>query len=86
MELQPLLHDLLVAVHAPTQAWSGEDGQVALADGRGAQGVYHGDVRVLRGAHLTVDGAAPEAVASGADGPGRARAVLLARGVDGPGA
>ncbi|RMI01342.1 glycogen debranching N-terminal domain-containing protein, partial [Cellulomonas triticagri] len=59
---------------------------VALADGRGAQGVYHGDVRVLRGAHLTVDGAAPAAVASGADGPGRARAVLLARGVDGPGA
>ncbi|WP_282943735.1 glycogen debranching N-terminal domain-containing protein [Cellulomonas endometrii] len=86
MELQPLLHDLLVAVHAPTQAWSAPDGQVGLTDGRGAQGVYHGDVRVLAGARLTVDGAEPEVVASGADGPGRARAVLLARTVDGPGA
>jgi glycogen debranching enzyme len=86
MELQPLLHDLLVAVHAPTQAWSAPDGQVGLTDGRGAQGVYHGDVRVLSGAVLTVDGALPEPVASGADGPGRARAVLLARTVDGPGA
>ncbi|WP_147796497.1 glycogen debranching N-terminal domain-containing protein [Cellulomonas sp. Y8] len=86
MELQPLLHDLLVAVHAPTQAWSDADGQIGLADGRGAQGVYHGDVRVLAGARLTVGGAAPEAVASGADGPGRARTVLLARAVDGPGA
>ncbi|WP_454048407.1 glycogen debranching N-terminal domain-containing protein [Cellulomonas sp. Marseille-Q8402] len=86
MELQPLLHDLLVAVAAPTQAWSGPDGQIALADGRGAQGVYHGDVRVLAGARLTVGGVVPEAVASGADGPGRARTVLLARSVDGPGA
>ncbi len=86
MELQPLLHDLLVTVHAPTQAWSDRDGQVSLADGRGAQGVYHGDVRVLSGARLTVDGAVPEAVVSGADGPGRTRAVLLARTVDGPGA
>jgi len=86
MELQPLLHDLLVAVHAPTQAWSGRDGQVGLTDGRGAQGVYHGDVRVLSGARLTVAGAEPEAIGSGADGPGRVRAVLLARTVDGPGA
>jgi glycogen debranching enzyme len=86
MELQPLLHDLLVAVHAPTQAWSGRDGQVGLTDGRGAQGVYHGDVRVLAGARLTVAGAEPEAIGSGADGPGRARTVLLARAVDGPGA
>jgi glycogen debranching enzyme len=86
MELQPLLHDLLVAVHAPTQAWSDRDGQVALVDGRGAQGVYHGDVRVLAGAVLTVGGVRPEAIASGADGAGRARTVLLARSVDGPGA
>lgn len=86
MELQPLLHDLLVAVHAPTQAWSDQDGQIFLADGRGAQGVYHGDVRVLSGALLIVDGTLPEAIASGTDGAGRARTVLLARTVDGPGA
>ncbi|HEY0186064.1 MAG TPA: glycogen debranching N-terminal domain-containing protein [Cellulomonas sp.] len=101
MELQPLLHDLLVAVAAPTQAWSDRAGQIALADGRGAQGVYHGDVRVLAGARLTVAGVPgsgalagtadpvavePEAVAAGTDGPGRVRVVLLARTVDGPGA
>lgn len=86
MDLQPLLHDLLVAAAAPTQAWSDRAGQIALADGRGAQGVYHGDVRVLRGARLTVSGAEPEAIAAGADGAGRTRAVLLARTVDGPGA
>lgn len=85
MELQPLLHDLLVAVHAPTQAWSDSCGQIGLVDGRGAQGIYHGDVRVLSGARLTVDGATPEAISSGADGAGRARTVLLARTVDGPG-
>lgn len=86
MELQPLLHDLLVAVRAPTQAWSDRDGQVSLTDGRGAQGVYHGDVRVLAEAVLTVGGALPEAIASGADGAGRTRSVLLVRSVDGPGA
>lgn len=81
--LQPLLHDLLVAVHAPTQAWSADDGQIRPL---GAQGLYHGDTRVLAGARLTVGGVEPEAVAAGPDGPGRVRAVLLARGVDGPGA
>lgn len=86
MDLQPFLHDLLAAVHAPTQAWSAADGQVRLTDGRGAQGVYHGDVRVLAGVVLTVDGAEPEAVGGGLEGPGEVRAVLLPRGVDGPGA
>jgi glycogen debranching enzyme len=86
MELQPLLHDLLAAVQAPTQAWSDPEGQIGLTEGRGAQGVYHSDVRVLSGARLTVSGAAPESIGSGADGPGRVRAVLLARSVDGPGA
>ena len=44
MDLQPFLHVLLAAVQAPTQAWSARDGQVRAA---GAQGFYHGDVRVL---------------------------------------
>ncbi len=83
MELQPLLHDLLVAVHAPTQVWSADDGQIRTA---GAQGLYHGDTRVLAGARLTVGGDEPETVAAAPDGPGRVRAVLLARTVDGPGA
>ena len=57
MDLQPFLHDLLAAVRAPTQAWSAADGQVRRA---GAQGVYHGDVRVLAEAVVTVGGVEPE--------------------------
>lgn len=82
MELQPLLHDLLAAVHAPTQAWSAQDGQIR----DGAQGVLHGDVRVLSGAVLTVDGREPEAIGGAPDGLGRVRVTTLTRGVDGPGA
>lgn len=83
MPLQPLLHDLLVATMAPTQAWSGRDGQVRPA---GAQGFYDGDVRVLSRAELTVAGAEPEAISAGPAGPGAVEVVALLRGVDGPGA
>lgn len=83
MELQPLLHDLLAAVHAPTQAWSGQDGQIRPG---GAQGVLHGDVRVLSAAVLTVDGREPEAIGGAPDGAGRVRITTLTRGIDGPGA
>lgn len=83
MELQPLLHDLLTAVMAPTQAWSGADGQVRA---HGAQGFYQGDVRVLSQAVLTVAGREPETISAGSVGPGAVEVVALLRGVDGPGA
>ena len=86
MELQPLLHDLLTAAAAPTQGWSGPDGQIRST---GAHGVYHGDVRVLSRAVLTVDGAEPEAVAAGPAGPRSGacvEVVSLVRPLDGPGA
>ncbi|MEZ0447753.1 glycogen debranching N-terminal domain-containing protein [Cellulomonas sp. ICMP 17802] len=83
MDLQPLLHDLLAAVLAPTQAWSGPDGQIRAS---GAQGVHHGDVRVLSAACVRVGGVEPETVAAAPDGPGRVRVVALTRAVDGPGA
>ncbi len=67
MKLQPLLHDLLVATMAPTQAWSAPDGQIRAT---GAQGVYHGDTRVLSRAVVTVAGEEPEVVAAGPTGPG----------------
>lgn len=54
--LQPYLHDLLACLAAPTQAWSGTDGQVRP---EGAQGVFHGDVRVLSTAVLRVSGEEP---------------------------
>ncbi len=83
MPRQPLLHELLVALAAPTQAWSGLDGQIRP---EGAQGAYHGDLRVLSGAVLRVGGEEPEPIGAGGDGPGRVLAVHVARAVDGPGA
>ncbi|MDT0164370.1 glycogen debranching N-terminal domain-containing protein [Actinotalea sp. AC32] len=85
MELQPLLHDLLVATSAPTQAWSSPDGQVRAS---GAQGLYEGDVRVLSRAELLVDGVPPETVAAGPVGAGAdtVEVVALLRTVDEPGA
>ena len=85
MERQPLLHDLMVATMAPTQAWSGPDGQVRAG---GAHGWYHGDVRVLSRAVVTVGGAPraepeePEAIASGPAGAGAVEVLALLRGVD----
>jgi len=80
---QPLLHDLLPALCAPTQAWSAADGQVRS---HGAQGVYHSDLRVLSLATLLVGGEEPETVAAGPDGPGEVLVTALLRAVDGPGA
>ena len=83
MKLQPLLHDLLVATMAPTQAWSAADGQIRAS---GAQGVYHGDTRVLSRAVVTVAGQEPEVVAAGPTGPGAIQVVSLLRMVDESGA
>lgn len=48
----PLLHDELVALSAPTQAWSRRDGTM---DGP-AHGLFHGDWRWVRGLELLIDG------------------------------
>ncbi|TRW47132.1 glycogen debranching N-terminal domain-containing protein [Georgenia yuyongxinii] len=83
MTRQPFLQDLLVCLHAPTQAWSAPDGQVR---GSGMQGLVHADVRVLSRAVLTVGGEEPEVLAAGPEGAGTVRIVAVARSVDGPGA
>lgn len=83
MTRQPFLHDLIPTVMAPTQVWSGPDGQVR---GRGAQGVFHGDLRALSRFLVTVDGDEPEALSSAPAGPGRLETVGAVRGIDGPGA
>ena len=82
MALQPLLHNLLVATMAPTQAWSGPDGQIRSI---GAQGIYEGDVRLLCRAVLTVDGQQPEVVSAGPAGVGAVEVMALLRTVDEPG-
>lgn len=83
MDLQPFLHELLAAVQAPTQAWSARDGQVR---GLGAEGFYHGDVRVLSQALLTVSGAEPEVIRAAPSGRQEVHVVAAVRGIDGPGA
>lgn len=55
--LQPFLSDGIVALRAPTQVWSGRDGEL----GRHAiDGLYHGDTRFLRATALTYGGAEDE--------------------------
>ncbi len=81
MGLQPLLHDLLCATSAPTQAWSGADGQIRA---HGAQGIFHGDRRLLSTALLTVGGLEPECIAAGASVPGAVEVLSLIRSVEGP--
>jgi len=83
MPRQPLLHDLLTALAAPTQAWSAPDGQIRPS---GAQGVFHGDVRVVSRAELTISGEEPEVISVRTDGPGVVNVVALARGIDPGGA
>jgi glycogen debranching enzyme len=83
VDLQPFLHDLLAAVQAPTQAWSAADGQVRV---EGAQGFYHGDVRVLSSAVLTVAGAEPETMLAAPSARQEIRVAAAVRAADGPGA
>lgn len=51
---QPFLHDLACLLAAPMQAWTTADGSIAL--GAGAQGVYMGDTRIVRGLTLRTGG------------------------------
>ena len=81
MDLQPLLHDLLWAAAAPTQAWSAPDGQIRAS---GAQGIFHGDTRLLSTAVILVNGLEPESIASGATDPGTVEAISLVRSIEGP--
>lgn len=74
--VQPALHNLAVCLRAPTLAVSGLDGQLR---GEGAQGVLHGDVRVLSVAIVRVDGQEPEAISSSRRGAGGYRFTGLLR-------
>ena len=51
---QPFLHDLTCLLAAPMQAWTTADG--SIAPGAGAQGVYMGDTRIVRGLSMQTDG------------------------------
>lgn len=80
---QPLLHDEVVVLAAPTQAWSGRDGTVGTNP---VHGYWTGDQRFVSAVAVEVQGSAVEPVAVVPDG---ARATVftgLLRGLDGPGA
>ncbi|HTJ36009.1 MAG TPA: glycogen debranching N-terminal domain-containing protein [Dactylosporangium sp.] len=81
--LQPLLHDLVGVVLAPTSVLSDAGGQIR--PGVGVQGVFRADARVLSRAELRVDGRELEPIAHAPDGPHGARFVGLARWLGDPG-
>ncbi|MET7803107.1 amylo-alpha-1,6-glucosidase [Micromonospora chersina] len=74
--LQPLLHDLVGVVHAPTSALGDAAGQIRA---HGVQGAFHADARVLSRAELRLDDREPEPLTRGSAGPHGARFVALAR-------
>lgn len=82
-QLQPLLHDGTVTLHAPTQAWSRADGDMGAAP---IDGVYHGDTRFVSSAVLTVDGHSPESISTARPTVSRTVFTGLLRGIDDAGA
>ncbi|MFJ4295275.1 amylo-alpha-1,6-glucosidase [Curtobacterium sp. NPDC089689] len=80
---QPLLHDEVVVLAAPTQAWSDRHGTVGTNP---VHGYWTGDQRFVSAIGVTVAGTDAEPVSTA---PVDAREVLftaLLRGLDGPGA
>ncbi|MFG1883134.1 glycogen debranching N-terminal domain-containing protein [Micromonospora sp. NPDC049102] len=80
-QLQPLLHELVGVVLAPTSALGDATGQIRPT---GVQGVFHADARVLSRAELRVDDQELEGLTHGEDGPHGTRFVGLARWLGDP--
>ncbi|WP_439689913.1 amylo-alpha-1,6-glucosidase [Curtobacterium sp. SP.BCp] len=81
--LQPLLHDEVVVLAAPTQAWSDRNGAVGTNP---VHGYWTGDQRVVSAVGVSVTGSDLEPVSVA---PASAREVVfsaLLRGLDAPGA
>ncbi len=76
-----MLSDAVVTLRAPTQVWSGRDGDLGAA---GIHGVYHGDIRQVRELTLTCDGREPEWISTSMDGPSRVVFGGLLRALDDP--
>jgi glycogen debranching enzyme len=79
--LQPLLHDRLVVLRAPAQAWSAADGSIG---GGAIDGVYVSDVRVVARQAISVAGAPGEHVATSSPSADASEFVALHRGLDNP--
>ncbi len=83
---QPAVHELAVAVAAPTAVLSAPGGDVGVGgSGRSAEGVFHADTRVLSRLTVTLDSSAAEELAGVTAGPGRHHFVIAVRHVGGGG-
>lgn len=81
--LQPLLHNEIALIAAPTQAWSGQDGDIGANP---VDGYWSGDQRFVAAIDITISGTGIEPIATI---PSSAREGLfssLLRGLDGAGA
>lgn len=76
--VQPLLHDSLIVLAAPSQVWSGADGGTSLP----IHGLYHADTRILAGWTLQVGGAAGEPISFSQNGADEATFTSLLRHLD----
>ncbi|GGH34490.1 glycogen debranching N-terminal domain-containing protein [Microbacterium album] len=77
--LQPLLDDAIIALRAPTQVWSGRDGDLG---GAAIDGVFHGDVRHIRAIESTCDESRIEWISLSSHGSSRVVFAGLLRGLD----
>ncbi len=77
--LQPLLHDSIVVLRAPTQVWSAPGGE---AGDSAIHGIYHGDVRHISEVTLSYDGHQPEWLSSSTHAASRVTFGGLLRAVD----
>ncbi|HEX2145160.1 MAG TPA: glycogen debranching N-terminal domain-containing protein, partial [Glycomyces sp.] len=75
---QPFLHDAVIALHAPTQAWSRGDGAMTAS----VDGVFHGDRRFARGFQVEVGGEGPETIATSERGSRKVEFEAVLRGID----
>ena len=65
-EHQPFVHDLLGVFHAPVQAWARADGEMT---GRGAEGIYLGDTRIVSDLRCAPIGASLSHLGTQVDSP-----------------
>lgn len=79
--LQPLLDDATIVFRAPTQTWCGADGELGASP---IHGLYHGDVRHVRGLSLQCEDSPVEWISAAPDGADRIVFGGLLRGLDDP--
>lgn len=79
--LQPLLHDALAVLCAPTQVWSAADGSLGSS---AIHGVYFSDVRLIRGLRFRIGGEDAEHLSSASPTADRALLHSLLRHLDEP--